>query len=198
MVLFALTRWPGLMPPNFSAVYAMMFCAGVFFPRRLVWWLPFATMLVTDLLLNWYYHQRYGSPIFSPELFGNYAAYGVLIWLGRKFGPKASFLSLLGGGLLGAMLFYFITNSLSWLFNPFHNLEYTRDFAGWLIAMTKGTAGWPSTIEFFRNNLGSGGLFTAIFAGAMKLMGAESPSEKEAPEEKAQAEETPEAEEVKA
>src|ERR1700733_442871 len=110
MAVFALTRWPGLMPPNFSAAYAMMFCAGVYFPKRLVWWLPFATMLTSDLLLNLYYHEHYNTPIFSPDLIGNYVAYTALIWLGRRFSPKGSFLSLLGGGVLGAILFYLITN----------------------------------------------------------------------------------------
>jgi hypothetical protein len=190
MLAFAVTRWPGLMPPNFSAAYALMFCAGVFFPKRLAWWLPFATMFVTDLLLNWYYHAHFGTPIFSPELIGNYIAYATLIWLGQKFGPKASFLSLLGGGLLGAVLFYLVTNTFSWLFNPFHNPEYTKTFAGWLWALTKGTAGWPATWEFFKNNLLSGGLFTGLFAGAMKLMEALEPAEEkeeeEAPEEKPQ------------
>jgi hypothetical protein len=49
VLVFALSRIPGLMPQNFSVAYAFMFCAGVFFPRRLAWWLPLATMLATDL-----------------------------------------------------------------------------------------------------------------------------------------------------
>src|SRR6266496_1062913 len=31
MVVFALTRWPGVLPPNFSAAYVLAFCAGVYF-----------------------------------------------------------------------------------------------------------------------------------------------------------------------
>ncbi len=196
MLVFAVTRWPGLMPWNFSAAYALMFCAGVYFPRRLAWWLPFATMLASDLLLNLYYHAHYDTPVFSPELIGNYAAYAVLVWLGRRFGPRASFLSLLGGGVLGAVLFYLITNTLSWFFNPFHNPEYTKTFLGWLIALTKGTTQYTfpikmETWELFRNNMLSGGLFTGLFAGAMKLMERlESAEKQEAPEE--ECEEKPE------
>lgn len=195
MILLAITRWPGLLPLNFSAVYALMFCAGVFFPKRLVWWLPLVTILITDILLNWYYHAKFGTPMFSPELIGNYLAYVALIWMGRLFGPKASFISLLAGGLAGAILFYLITNTFSWLFNPFHNPEYTKTLAGWIIALTKGTAGWPQTWEFFRNNLMSGGLFTALFAGAMKLMDALEPAEEKEPaeeESKEQPKEKPE------
>ena len=189
MLLFAVTRWPGFLPLNFSAAYALMFCAGVYFPKRLAWWLPFTTMLITDLLLNYcYYHV----PLFSPELIGNYLAYAALIWLGRRFGPKASFLSLLAGSLVGAVLFYLVTNTFSWLFNPFHNPEYTKTLAGWLIALTKGTHGWPETWEFFRNNLLSGGLFTGVFAGAMKLLEALEPSEEEEEQPEEQPEQQPE------
>ena len=36
--VFAISRIPGLMPLNFSVVYAFAFCAGVFFPKKIVWW----------------------------------------------------------------------------------------------------------------------------------------------------------------
>ena len=56
---------------------------------------------------------------------------------------------------------------------------------GWLTALTKGTAGYAQTWEFFRNTLLSGGLFTGLFVGAMKLTDAgESAREKEVPEAK--------------
>ena len=182
--VLAISRIPNLMPSNFSAVYAFMFCAGVFFPRPLVWWLPFTAVLATDLGLNFYYQfSGVATDVWSAanlaNLAFNYVAYAVLIFLGRRFKPQSSFIGLLGGGLLGAILFYFITNTASWLFNPFHNPEYTRSLAGWLIALTRGTGGYPSTWEFFRNTLLSGGIFTALFAAAQKLT-AESPAEKNA------------------
>src|SRR5208283_4342588 len=142
------------------------------------------------------YHPHYGTPIFSPELIGNYIAYAALVWLGRRFGPKARFLSLLAGGVLGAILFYLITNTLSWFFNPFNNPEYVKTFAGWLTALTKGTAGYASTWEFFRDTLMSGGLFTGLFAGAMKFMEALEPAEEESEAE--ESEEQPKEEPEKA
>lgn len=33
--VFALSRLPGCLPNNFSAAYALMFCAGVYFRGRL-------------------------------------------------------------------------------------------------------------------------------------------------------------------
>ena len=194
MLVFALSRIPGMLPQNFSAAYALAFCAGVYFSRRMAWWLPLTVLLATDIGLNLYYwlclgYAVWDLPVLKYQLI-NYLAYVVLIWLGRRFKPQSSFLALLGGGVLGAILFYLITNTASWLFNPFHNPEYTKNFTGWLTALTKGTGGWPETWQFFRNTLMSGGLFTGLFVGAMKLT-AESPAEKVAG---AKTEEEPEAE----
>ena len=192
MLVFALSRIPGMLPQNFSAAYALAFCGGVFFTGAMAWWLPLATLLVTDLALNIYYWQL-GWDVWSGstmryQLF-NYLAYVVLIFLGRRFKPGASFTSLLGGGILGALLFYLITNTASWLFNPFNNPEYTKTLLGWITALTKGTGGWPQTWEFFRNTLFSGGLFTGLFALAWRFIPSESPQEKgEETEEGAQAE----------
>ena len=196
MLLAALSRWPGLFPVNFSAFYALAFCAGAFFPRNIKWWLPMGTLVATDLALNLYYYFALGINAFQPFQLMNYAAFGGLIWLGTHFKGHHSFLRLLGGGLLGACLFYLLTNTAAWLFNPFANPEYTKDLAGWLVALTKGTAGHPPTLEFFRNTLLSGGLFTGLFAGAYKLSeAAESAREKQSeaePEEEPEAEPTPE------
>jgi hypothetical protein len=197
---FALSRIPGLLPQNFSAAYAFAFCAGVYFSRKISWWLPVLVLAATDIGLNFYYQFKYPEDnVWSASnlanLAFNYAAYAVLIFLGRRFKPQSSFFSLLGGGILGAIFFYFITNTASWFFNPFQNPEYTKTFPSWLLALTKGINGWPTTLEFFRNTLLSGGIFTALFAGAAKLTEpAESPVEKNAGvhEEETGATETPE------
>ena len=186
MALFALSRLPGCLPENFSTVYALMFCAGVYFPGRLAWWLPLTVMLLTDAGLNLHYQADQGIPAFDVSILKylaiNYGAYAGLIWLGRRFKASDRLLSLLAGGMLGAILFYLLTNTAAWLFNPFGNPEYTKNWAGWLIALTKGTAGYPPTWEFFRNTMLSGGLFTGLFAGAVKLGEALDTREESAPE----------------
>jgi hypothetical protein len=193
MLMAALSRWPGLFPANFSAFYALAFCAGAFFPRNIKWWLPMGTLVATDLVLNLFFYHV--NP-FQPYQLVNYLAFGGLILLGTTFDRHSSFLKLLSGGILGAILFYLITNTAAWLFNPYGNPEYTKDLAGWIIALTNGTSGHPPTLEFFRNTLMSGGLFSGLFAGAMKLSdAAESAKEKKAeeePEEEPETEPAPE------
>lgn len=200
-LVVALSRWPGLLPLNFSMVYALMFCAGVFFPGNRGLGLPVGALLVTDLALNCFYQFGRGYEVFTLGGLGymacNYGGYFVLFRLGRCFRPQTPLIGLLGGGLLGALLFYLVTNTAAWLLNPFHNPEYTKTLAGWITALTLGTKGWPQTWEFLRNTLLSGGLFTVLFGAAWKATAAESPQEKGeavAPE----AEGEPEPEEAKA
>ena len=183
MIVFAITRWPGLMPPNFSAAYALVFCAGVYFHNRLGWWVPLCIMIVTDVALNFFYYRPRGWNGFQLYQLMNYVAYAAIYLLGRRFKPGANMFSLIGGGLLSAILFYLITNTAAWFFNPFENDDYNHSLDSWLRALTLGTGSWPDTWLFFRNTLFSSGLFTALFAAAMKYsQHLESAAEKKAAE----------------
>lgn len=183
LALFAISRWPGLFPPSFSVAYALAFCAGVYFRGSMGWWLPLGAMLLTDIGLNFYYQHQYpDEEVWNAanlsNLTLNYLGYMLLILLGRRFNRQSSFLRLLAGGVLGAMLFYLVTNTAAWLINPFHAPEYTKTLHGWLLALTRGIGGYPPTWEFFRNTLLSGGLFTALFVASEKTANAESPADK--------------------
>ena len=190
LLVAALSRWPGLFPPNFSAFYGLAFCAGAFFPRNVKWWLPLGTLVLTDIALDFYYQS------FSAMQLVNYVGYALIILLGTRFNNRSRFLGLLAGGIMGAILFYLITNTASWLASP----EYTKDLAGWIKALTTGTSGYPTTLEFFRNTLMSGGLFTGLFAGALKLTEAAEPAEEKEKEtaQEPEGEEAPVPEEGKA
>lgn len=156
LAVFAASRWPNLLPLNFSMAYAIAFCSGAF-ARRLPWQAALLVLVVTDVLKNvLYYH----AAAFNAFTLINYAAFAAIFALGRLAGPRLSSLKQAAGGMAGALLFYLITNTGAWLQNP----EYTKTLSGWFQALTTGTAGWPQTWEFFRNTLLSGGLFTGILA----------------------------------
>lgn len=194
VIVFAITRWPGLMPPNFSAAYALAFCAGAYFPPRYALWVPFVVMLASDIIINiFYYHV---APL-GIYMLSSYGLYALLIGLGRWIGHRASFFKLLGGGVLGALLFYLISNTFAWMENP----AYLKTLDGWIKALTTGVDGFPPTLIFLKNTLLSGGLFTGLFAGAMKLAEASEaePQEQEEKEpEEAEEADQPAGEEAKA
>lgn len=185
VIVFALTRIPGVLPPGFSAAYALIFCAGVYFAGSMAWWLPLSVMLATDIGLNVFIYHT--APL-NGYTFFSLLLYAAIIALGRWFKPKMSWLTLVGGGLLGALLFYLLTNTLSWLGEP----AYAKTLAGWIQALTTGLPGFPPTWEFFRNTLLSGGLFTGLFVGAMKCLEAMEEAKADAPEAEAEPEAEPE------
>lgn len=187
MLVFAATRWPGLMPDNFSAAYALAFCAGVYFPHPWRWILPMATLALSDLALN----AHYGVELVNLYLFATLGGFALIIGLGTLFKPRSSMAGLLGGGLLGSVIFYLVSNAAAWLYDP----GYPKTLAGLVQALTTGLPGFPHTWEFFRNTLLSGGLFTGLFCGAMKLSAPkESEAEDESEEEAPQGEAAPAAE----
>jgi hypothetical protein len=175
LAVFVVSRWPGLLPVNFSVVYGLVFCCGAFH-RRFAWWLLLSVMLATDIGLNLFYYQ---TVIFSDYQAVNYLAYLALYFLGRQFNTRSSLPKLVGGGLLGAVIFYIVTNTAAWLQNP----EYAKTLSGWFQALTVGTSGWPETWKFFRNTLLSGGLFTGLIAWALQSTEAPEPEVKKETEE---------------
>jgi hypothetical protein len=189
MAVLAFTRWPGLLPPNFSAVYALAFCGGFYFVGAMAWWVPMVALILSNTLLNWLY---YDYPVVNIYMLLTYLAFAGIVGIGRLFRywlrqkPHPARLPawkeltfLVGGGLLGAIVFYLITNTASWIFEP----TYPKTLAGWIKALTKGTDGWPQTWTFFRNTLLSSGLFSALFVGAMQLSERREPQEESAHEE---------------
>ncbi len=168
LLVLAATRWPGLLPANLSAVYAMAFCSGLFFRGRWDWLLPMVVLMGSDIALTLFYERSNpGMDAFSGGallyLLVNYAGYAALFGLGRIFKPRQWIGSLLAGSLLGAVLFYLITNTAAYLLNPFGNPEYAlKSLAGWIAALTKGVGGYPETWTFFRNTLLGSGLFSAL------------------------------------
>ena len=192
IVVFGLSRWPGLMPPNFSAAYAMVFCAGLYLPGRLGWILPLGVLAGSDLLINLVFYAKDGfsTGAFIKAELPVWLAYAGMVALGRAFGAKRSWWTLVGGGVIGAMLFYVVTNTGAWMSLP----GYQKTLSGWVQAVTIGLPGFPQTWEFFRNTLLSGGLFTGLFVGSIKLMETPESADVEEDEESTQ---EPEAQPVK-
>lgn len=185
LIVFSITRWPGLMPENFSAAYAIAFCAGIYFPSRLRWWLPLAALLAMDIVLNVFYYK---VSWLDGYTIAKLAVFAGIVWLGARFRPKSHFLALLGGGLLGALMFYLFTNVASWFYDP----GYPKTLSGLIQALTTGLPGYPPTWTFFKNTLLSGGLFTGLFCGAMKLSEAAEEAKEEEPSEESGEEPVPE------
>lgn len=149
---------------NFSPVMAIAFCGAVYFRRRWMWLVPFLALGLSDLYIDHFYAKEYG---FSWPLIGviaRMACFAAALGLGAWVSRRKSWLNLLSGGLLGAIIFYLVTNTQSWASDAF----YAKTLAGWWQALTIGHPEYPPTIYFFRNTLFGDLMFTGLFAGIME------------------------------
>lgn len=151
---------------NFSPVMAIAFCGAVYFKDRRLWLVPFVALSVSDLYINHFYATTYGYTWtltgFVARTLCIVAVLGIGVWIARR----KSWLGLLNGTLLGALLFYLVTNTQSWMQDPF----YAKTLAGWWQALTTGHPEFPPTVLFFRNTLFGDLMFTSLFAGLMEWM----------------------------
>ena len=162
MLIFAVSRWPGMLPQNFSAAHALLFCAAFWLPGWMGWVMPLATIIVTDILLNVF---AYDVTVLDPRLVTNWMILALFVVLAKWLARRRSYGRVFLGTLFGALLFYLVSNSVSWMVNP----AYAKTIAGWVQALTVGLPGFPPTWMFGLKTLLGTGLFTGLFAGAMKL-----------------------------
>ena len=162
MLIFAVSRWPGMLPQNFSAAHALLFCAAFWLPGWMGWVLPLATIIVTDILLNVF---AYDVTVLDPRLVTNWMILALFVFLAKWLARRRSYGRVFLGTLFGALLFYLVSNSVSWMVNP----AYAKTIAGWVQALTVGLPGFPPTWVFGLKTLLGTGLFTGLFASAMKL-----------------------------
>jgi hypothetical protein len=155
---------PGL--SNFSPVMAIAFCGAVYFRRRGLWLVPFVALALSDLYLNHYYAREFGFSWSLSGLAGRTACFAAALLLGAWVARRKSWLNLLNGSLLGAVLFYLVTNTQSWAADPY----YAKTLAGWWQALTVGHPEYPPTIYFFRNTLFGDLMFTGLFSGVMEWL----------------------------
>ena len=161
MLVFAASRWPGMLPQNFSAAHALLFCAAFWLPGWMGWVLPLATIIVTDILLNLFH---YSMPVMVPELVVNWMILALFVVLAKWLAKRRSYGRVFLGTLIGALLFSLVSNTVSWMVNP----AYAKTIVGWVQALTVGLPGFPPTWLFGLKSLLGTGLFTGLFAGAMK------------------------------
>ena len=181
MLVFAASRWhtvdqegnlEPLLPYNFSAAHALLFCAAFWLPGWLGWVLPMATIIVTDLLLNLFV---YNEPLLLQSSIPIWITLGIFVVLAKWLAKRRSYSRVFLGTFIGTLLFYLVSNTMAWFGNP----AYVKSFAGWIQALTVGLPGFPPTWFFGLKSLLGTSLFTGLFAGAMRISDAWDDSEQE-------------------
>jgi hypothetical protein len=142
---------------NFAPMAAIALCAAAYFPTKFKFAVPMIALLISDVVLN----MSYGFSLFSPFVISHYIGFALVCALGWFFRNRASFKTLLPASIAASIIFYVVTNSVSWLFDP----GYPKNFAGLVQALTVGLPQYSATPSwmFFRNSVVSDLLFTGLF-----------------------------------
>lgn len=149
---------------NFSPVMALAFCAGAYCRRGWLWAVPFAAVLLSDLYIDRYYASVYHYSWSVQAAVIRMACFAAALGIGIAVARRRNWVNLLGGALAGSVLFYLVTNTLSWI----GDAGYAHDGAGWWQAVTVGHPQYYPTLFFFRNTLLSDLLFTGAFSLAVE------------------------------
>lgn len=139
--------------PNLSPLGALFFCGMAFYGWRGVV-LPLAAWVITYPVTNLMQGESMGAELLAPLL-----GFGLMIGLACFF-KKAPSGKLFAGSLLSAVLFYLVTNTLSWAGDPSYA---PKSLATLGQALWTGVPGFAPTWMFFRNALAGQALFTGLF-----------------------------------
>lgn len=142
---------------NFAPLAAIALCAAAYFPAKYKFTVPMIALLISDVVLN----VSYGFSLLSPFVVSHYIGFALVGGLGWLLRNRAAVRTLLPASIAASVIFYVVTNAVSWLFDP----GYVKNFAGLVQALTVGLPQYSATPSwmFFRNSVLSDLLFTGLF-----------------------------------
>lgn len=148
---------------NFAPLAAIALCAAAYFPARYKFTVPMIALLISDVVLN----MHYGFSLLSPFVASHYLGFALVGGLGLLLQNRASLKTLLPASIAASVIFYVVTNIVSWAFDP----GYVKNFAGLLQALTVGLPAYSATPTwmFFRSSLLSDLFFTLLFVLCMNV-----------------------------
>jgi hypothetical protein len=146
---------------NFAPIAAIALCAAAYFPRKYKFSVPMIALLISDIVLN----AHYGFSLVSPFVLSHYLGFAIIGCLGLLLQSRASWKTLLPASVAASLIFYVVTNSVSWIYDP----GYAKNSAGLIQALTVGLPQYSATPTwmFFRNSLVSDLVFTCLFVFCM-------------------------------
>ena len=134
---------------NFTPIFAIAMFGALYLPKKYALIVPLAAMLVSDIFIGFYSWQ------IMLAVYSSFAFMGIIGLLVRK---NKKFHTVLGGTLLGSILFFLITNTAVWAFGTM----YIHNFAGLMQSYTM-------AIPFFKNSLLGNLFYVGILVGGFEF-----------------------------
>lgn len=133
-------------PANFVPIGAIAIFSGIYLPKKWAVILPLAAMFFSDIFLGFYAW---------PIMLSVYAGFIIMALIGLWVRQNKKLSTVLGGTILGSIVFYLVTNGAVWAFGSL----YTHNLAG--LAQS-----YIMAIPFFRNSLFGDLFFTGVLVSA--------------------------------
>ena len=154
VIIFSLALFR-LLPhwPNVSPVAAMALFGGAYFvDKRLALVVPFAALLLSDLIIG----------LHSSMLFV-YAGFALTVFIGMQLQKRINVSNVLFAVVASSVAFFLITNFGAWMVHGAANAMYPATFEGLMQAYVAG-------IPFFQNSLLGNLAYSAIIFGGYHLL----------------------------
>lgn len=137
-------------PANFAPIGGIAIFSGLYLPKKWALALPLAAMFFSDLFIGFYS---------LPIMFSVYAGFIIMGIIGLMARQNKKLSAILGGAILGSVIFYLITNGAVWAFGSL----YPHTAAGLLES-------YYLAIPFFRNSLLGDLFYTGVLVGAYEAV----------------------------
>lgn len=136
-------------PANFAPIGAIAIFSGIYLPKKWALILPLVAMFFSDLFIGFYS---------LPIMFSVYAGFVMMGAIGLAVRKYKSLGTILGGTILGSLIFYLVTNGAVWAFGSLYPHTAVGLWQSYYMA-----------IPFFRNSLLGDLFYTGVLAGAYEV-----------------------------
>lgn len=140
-------------PADFSPVYAALLFGGACIKKRDSIWFPVAVLAVSDILVNFIvYHMSFG---WAQTL--DWVGFAAVALIGWKLRNRISLRTVAAGSLVGAVVFFVISNFAVWI-------------GGTLYPITGAglAACFAAAVPFLGNTVLSAAFYSGVLFGAYK------------------------------
>ena len=138
-------------PPNFAPITAIALFAGVYLSKRTALILPIAAMAISDIFIGYYAFSLMAVV---------YGSFLLCVFLGFWLKKNKKWYTIGGSAILGAVLFFLITNFAVWAFTPW----YAKTLSGLIQC-------YFMALPFFKNTLLGDLFYVSAFFGIYELAG---------------------------
>jgi hypothetical protein len=137
-------------PANFAPIMAIALFSGIYLSKKWAITLPLSAMFISDIFIGFY----------SPKIMlAVYISFAIMGLIGLAIRKNKKFSTILGGTLLGSIIFFLATNTAVWAFGTM----YTHDISGLMQS-------YAMAMPFFRNSLLGNLFYVGILVGSMELI----------------------------